>query len=246
MKKLPKFVRTYQNFIVSGSILFFCILGLFLVTLPFGNRVRELYAEVDTIVTETDALTRKLNTLNSLDEGTLRQQLGDVLSAVPSDRSYPTLFETVEGVAAQTGVSIVNMNITGGTSLATASASKATVAEKQLGTRTVPFSVSVTGTVSQIRDFIALAPSVRRLLRIRTFNISYPEEERPLTITIDMDAFYEPLPSSIGSAKSVLPNITDAEIEVINKLSQLPLASGASASLPPPAIGQARANPFAP
>lgn len=244
MAFIPKAFRPYQSIAVSAGLLLLCIIAVIVGVLPAIQKVRELIDTSRTLNDDTAALSKKLTVLNGIDDVSVREQLGIVLSAVPADRSYPTIFETVEVVAQQTGVSIKSMNITGGATIATSSAGKVTADEKKIGTRTVAFSVSVEGTLDNLKQFITLAPKVRRLLRIKVFSINFPKDDRPVNITLTMDAFYEPLPTSIGTAKTILPTLTDGDVAVIDKLSQFPLGSAQSAELPPPLIGKVKESPF--
>lgn len=245
MTTVNKTFRQYQNIIISVSILLFCVMGTVFGVVPAALKVQEMVGAVRLLREETKTLANKLETLSRFDEVILRQQLTDVLSAVPADRSFPTLFQTVEAVAAQTGVAIKNMDI-GGTSLATPSASKISAAEKKLGTRTVPFTVTVEGPIGALEQFISLSPNVRRLLRIKIFSITFPKDQSTVTTSFDMDAFYEPLPTSLGTAKSTLPSLTEQDTAVIAKLSGFPLTTSETAELPPPVIGRVKQDPFSP
>ncbi len=246
MPPIDKLLKTYQHVIISIVLLIFCVVATFAALIPALQKMQEVYAEMQDLSSQTETLEKKLDTLTSLDEVTLRNQLTNVLSAVPGDRSFPTLFETIEGVAAQTGVGIMDVSIKAGSTLATPAASKVSEAEKKIGTRTIPFSVTINGTMPAVEQFITLVSGVRRLLRVRTFSIAFPEEARPLTVMVEMDAFYEPLPTSLGAVRAVLPTLTPEDEAVIAKLSQLPLIVQSSAALPPPLIGKVKVNPFAP
>ncbi len=246
MPPIDKLFRTYQNLLVSLVLLVFCLVSVIFGVLPSAHKIQELVSQMRDVSESTAGLQKKLDSLVLLDEGTLRQQLSSVLSAVPAERSFPTLFETIEGVAGQTGVAVLQMQISGGTTLATPSAAKVSAADKKLGTRTIPFTVTISGSLQAVQQFITVVPGVRRLLRIRTFSISFPRDDRPLTVAIDMDAFYEPLPTSLGSAKSVLPQLTSADDQIIGRLSAMPLISKENGELPPPLIGRVKENPFSP
>jgi hypothetical protein len=246
MPPLDKFFRTYQNILVSSALLVFCVIGMIFGVVPSALKIQELAAQVKDVSEQTSGLQKKLDTLINLDEDTLRRQLTDVLSAVPAERSFPTLFETVEGIAARTGTTVVQMHLSGGTTLATPSAAKVSASDKKLGTRTIPFSVTISGSLQAVQEFITLAPKVRRLLRIRTFSISFPRDVRPLSVAIEMDAFYEPLPTSLGTAKTLLPQLSAADEDIISKLGQLPLITQENGELPPPLIGRVKDDPFAP
>lgn len=246
MPPLNTLFRTYRNAIVSVLLILFSLIGILFAVVPSIGKMKELSGQMQELSGQNDTLRQKLEVLNALDEDALRQQLTNVLSAVPAERSFPTLFETVEGVAAQSGVAIEQMSLSGGTTLATPSAKKVSEADRKLGTRTIPFSVTVDGSLPAIEQFITVVPSVRRLLRIRTFSIAFPRDDRPVSVSMEMDAFYEPLPTSLGTVRSVLPTLSAADQEIISELTSMPLVIAEQGTLPPPLIGRVKENPFSP
>ena len=244
MMNARSLLKTYQNLIISGVILLFCCVGVLFGVVPAVSKVQSLVGDVQQASDENAALQKKLTVLNSLDETALRSQLSEVISAIPNDKSLPTVFSTLDGLAAQSGVSVSSVNISGDTALASSSAVTLTPEERQLGTRTIPFSVMIEGSLDAIQKFITLAPRVRRLLRTRTFAISFPPDNRQIRIELEMDAFYEPLPSAIGAPSAAITPLSPVQQAVVTTLSQLPLANSAQISLPPPAVGAPRSNPF--
>lgn len=241
-----KFYTQYQNVMISGVLIVLSVVGILGGVLPSIGKIQSMFDTIGSLRDETAALSKKLSLLNSLDEGQLRDQLSSLLAAVPSDRSFPTLFETVEGVAGQTGVSMKSMEITGGASLATPSAAKASTTEKKLGARTVPFSVTIEGSMDAVEQFIAMSPQVRRLLRIKLFSITFPRDQNTITTSVTMDTFYAPLPTSLGSTGAKLSAVTPQEEDLIGKISEFPLVTNATGELPPPQIGQVKTDPFSP
>lgn len=246
MLTFRQYIHSYQHAIVSVSILVFCVLAFLFAVFPALQKTIEIVREYRDVRQQTSVLQKKVEMLTSLSEDTLRGQLATVLSAVPADRSFATLFETVEGVARQTGVTVLDMSIAGSATLATPSAGKVSAADKKLGTRTLPFTVVVSGTLPALQQFITLAPNVRRLLRVRVFSISFPKSERPINISVEMDAFYEPLPVSLGTPKSSLTTLKESDEEVIAKIAQMPHMSESGGALPPPLVGTVKENPFSP
>lgn len=246
MTSFHSILRTYKNMIVSITILLFCGIAIVGAVIPAVRKTLDMMSQLKTMNSEIQTLQHKLEALNALSEDILRSQLDTVLSAVPPDRSFASLFDTVEGVANRTGVTLVDMSISQGTTLATPSAAKVSVADKQLGTRTIPFRVTVTGSLRALEQFITVAPGVRRLLRIRTFSLTFPKSDRPVSVSIEMDGFYEPLPTSLGVAKATLPTLSQEETNVITTLSEMPLIGEVSETLPPPRIGKVKENPFSP
>jgi len=247
MPNIRLFIKTYQNLVISGVILIFCVVGVIAGVVPAAGKIREMGSSMQELSEEYTRLQAKLSILNSLDENTLRNQLGAVISAVPTDKSLPTIFSTTEAIAAQSTVSIISMNILGDTDLASGSAKKTTALEKQIGTHAIPFAVTIEGPLPAIQDFITVAPQVRRLFRVRTFAITFPQNDRPISIAVQMDAFYEPSPTDIGKSSTTLTTLTEAESGIVARVSELPLANVNETALPPPAVGAVgKENPFSP
>lgn len=235
----------YQNIAISGIIVLLSIVGVVVGVIPATQKIFDQIEASGQLAEELDTLQRKIDVLDSLDEDTLRNNLDTVLSAVPGSKSIPTLFTAVEGVAAQAGVEITDMTIAGVGSVSTQSGAQSAL-EKQLGTRVMPFAVTVQGPISAIQDFIVRTPLVRRLLRLRTFAITFPKEDEVLRVNLQMDAFYEPFPNSLGSLGTVITPLSEKEQALIERVSQFELISGVAAVLPPPSIGAGKTNPFAP
>lgn len=76
--------------------------------------------------------------------------------------------------------------------------------------------------------------------------MSFPQDDRLITVNIKMDAFYEPSLTTIGKASAKLPVLTADHMNTIDTLSQFPLANIAQTELPPPLIGPSKTNPFSP
>jgi hypothetical protein len=232
--------------IVSVVILIFCAVGLVAGAIPAGQKIKEQYDTMKVLADTNAAMQKRLDVLNSLDEVTLRNDLATAVSAVPGDKALPSIFSTAEALAVQAGVSLLEMSLSGGGALASASgAVKATATEKQLGTHIVPFTVTVEGSLPNIQQFIALAPAVRRLLRIRTFAITAPQGDKPLSISVEMDAFYEPFPTSVGGAGTSISPLSAAEESTLAKLGQFPLIGGETTVVQPAAV-PSKNNPFSP
>ncbi len=244
---MKKLLQTYEHLIISGVILIICVAGFVFGIIPSALKIADELGQLSTLTQERDGLKQKLSYLQSLDESTLRDQLLTALSAVPADKSIPTVFNTVESLAAQSGVSVDKMQVSAGGYIATASATKQTPVERQLGTRLVPFTVTIVGTFTGIEQFISEAPTIRRILRIRTFAISFPKTTNTISVVLNMDAFYEPFPTTLGVAAEAVTPLTDAEQVTLEKIANLTLLTDqTSAILPSPVTEKAKDNPFAP
>lgn len=249
--KLNKLFREYQGLIISVGVLIISGLGFLFGVVPLVKKTIELNKESRALSQEVDVLKNKVSVLQSIDEGAMKNDLQALLSAVPSDKSLSSLLGTLDSVTAKTGVSAGNFSLSKLGSLATASSQRLNIDEKTVGSNIVPFTMNISGTLDQVRDFLATSVSVRRLLRIRSFEVSFVKTDTESTGSaigasahMAMDAFYSPLPTSIGSIGQPLSDLTGEERDLVSKVVGMPLFVPPSSPLPPPALGPAKSDPF--
>ncbi|KKU88014.1 hypothetical protein A3A64_00055 [Candidatus Gottesmanbacteria bacterium RIFCSPLOWO2_01_FULL_48_11] len=219
---LRRYLRQYQGFVVFGLILLVCvgasIYGLF----PAGKRVFGLVKEREALVSQVAQLRTKASLLGSLDENTLRTQLLTLTSAVPTDKAIPSVFSTVERLAAESGMVLGGVTVANPGSLATESAQKQTTEEKKLGSNMLTFTALLEGTPVQVLDFFDRAVKVRRSLRVRFFDFSRAAGDIA-TVRVAMDAFYAPLPTALGDIADPIEILTPQEEEIVANISRYPL-----------------------
>lgn len=246
--KFNKLFREHQGLIISIGILIASALGLILGVVPIVQTTMSMYTDLNTVSAEVAVLKNKVSVLESIDEISIKTQAQTLLSAVPSDKSLSTLLGTLDGLSAKTGVSQGTFLLSKLGSLATESARRLSADEQAIGGNIVPFSVVVSGSLDQIRGFLTSSISIRRLLRVRSFDISFPktgtESGAMVSATLAMDTFYAPLPTTIGAVGNPLTPLTSADDELIAKVENLQLLIPPSSPLPPPAYGPAKADPF--
>ena len=232
MIALRRLLRTYKGMIPAVLLLVFSVGGFVYGVVPAGRIVWRLVSEREGVKREVAGLRKKSQTLGGLDEETLRSQLTLLISAVPSDKSIPTVFTTVEEVARESGIGLTAVSVANPGALATESAKKQSTQERKLGSGIVPVSVSGEGTIDQIRDFFKRAVSVRRLLRIRFFDVTFLSSDRAV-VHAGLDTFFSPMSTTIGDVQALVEPLTNAEEMTLTKVSGFPAGNiETSAELP--------------
>lgn len=244
MNHYLRFLRKYLSIISSLVLLIFALLGLLLGSMPAIKTTLSRFGEVSTFSDQLILMRQKAAVLSSQDEAVLRENLSLLLSAVPAEQSLPTIFATVEGIAAQSGIAIADMTISQGVTIATGSAIK-TSRDKQLEAQVVPFTVSISGSFSQIKQFFELASSARRILRIKNFSLGGRSGEIKTT-TVNAEAIYEPLPTAIGTVSQAIIPLSEKEEGVIAQVKELKAVLMAETILPSLQLGPVKTNPFSP
>ena len=214
---LRKLINQYQEiitplilFAASGALILFGIL-------PAAGRIADLWGSIGGIRESIKFLSDKEALLASQDEAGLQHKLQVLVSAIPEDKSLPSILSLMDGLSAGSGVTFESLELSGGT-LATASAKLSTSQEKALGASILPFTVNVSGSLSGILDFISQATEARRLVRFKNFNVSLGASSSA-TLRATLEAYYTPLPAVSAAAQQSLPVLTAQDNAVLDKLS---------------------------
>jgi Tfp pilus assembly protein PilO len=247
--KLTKLFRTYQGLIVSVGVLIVSGLGIVLGVVPILEKTIAMNTQLKSVSAEVDVMRDKASLLESIDEGSMRDSVQTLLSAVPADKSVPTLLWTLDGLSAKTGVAVGNFSLAKLGSLATESAKRVSADEQAVGGNILPFTINISGTLDQLRGFLATSLSVRRLVRIRTLGVLFQKTASGsadmVTATLGMDTFYSPLPTTIGSVSQPLTALTSTDDDMIAKVAQMQLMGSPSLTVPPRTGGGAvKPDPF--
>lgn len=225
MRLIRRIIRLYQSFIISGVIILFCLLAFFIGMLPGYQKItrmmKALYEQTKTV----QLLQEKINVLHALDETLLESYATAAISAVPADKSLGTIFSTIDGLTSQEGVAVSGISLSSIGSIATEAAKKISQDEQKIGVSIIPFSIIVIGPVEQVRNVVEKAVKIRRLFRIRNFDLSFDNKSGTTKSTIQMDAYYIPIPKNVGKMSDSLKPLSDDEIQIINKISALPLVT---------------------
>lgn len=237
MIHVNKFIRTYQSLIISGFILVGVAAGIFLGIVPAVKQIINFREKIVLLKKQTNVLRTKVNTLDAIDEITYKKYFDDLVIAVPSDKSITSIFTTIDGLGAQTGVLLSDFMLKGPGSIASGSA--------KVGNNFLPFTLSVAGSLEQIHNFLEQVIHVRRFFRVRDFDLSFFPNNN-VTVRMGMDAFYAPFPTKLGSTDQPIDPLSPQDEQTITAVGNLPIL-GQGATPPESETGQSlKEDPFAP
>lgn len=241
---IRRFLRIYQGFVISGVILLFGTLGLVFAVIPGIRATRDLYDSLKAVERDTGALKGKLALLEALNEEDIRDRLILLVSAVPQEKSVPTVFSTIEGLSQQTGVSIIDLSLASPGTLASISATiRQSASEKKIGASALPFVLTASGTYDQIRGFVGKINAIRRIFDVTNFDISI-SATGVTQVRLALTAFYQPLPTKVGSVQAAVTPLSQKEEAILAKIVQYPdVSAGFTESLTPVTGG--KRDPFA-
>jgi len=186
----------YRGFTFPVVLTVFSIFLFFAVIVPVIKQTISIYQEAKVIADEVDILKKRLSVLQAIDEATVERQLVMATSAVPIEKSLPTILRTIDAIGGQTQVTVTNVSIDQPGEISTGSAKALSDAERRFGMHLLPFTVSLTGTYSQLKAFLLLSTQVRRFIRATEFAVDFTgvaDSPDQITTQVLFDAFYSPL-----------------------------------------------------
>lgn len=238
-----KFIRTYKTLLIYAGISVISVIGIIVAVIPMTQKFITGLDQLKALSSDVAVLRQKSGILQNIDEDKLRSNVQALSSAVPPDKSIPTVLSTIDGVSGQAGVNLGAVTIQRPGSLATDSAKKQTALESRIGSNLLSVSVSVEGGVDQIREFMKLIGAVRRYFRVQSFSLFYTASGA--SVNADITAFYLPYPAAIGGVGTPITDLSDKENATIARVLALPLVSSLSFAVGTPS-GETtgRADPF--
>ncbi len=223
MRTIRRFLRMYQSFVVSGTILVFCLIAFFVGVSPGIKMTIKLFKETQTLRSTVKTLETKKRILDELDVTVLTSYAKAAISAVPADKSLGSLFSTVDALTAREGVTVTGVSLGHVGSVATESARSLSADEKKIGVNIVPFSIIIEGSIDRVRNVVDSAVKIRRFFRVRSFDLTFDNKTGVTKSTLAMDAYYVPDPKLLSKVTDSLTTLSAEEIEILDKVASFPL-----------------------
>ena len=217
--KIRRFIRMNTSLVVYSVLLFLGVIALFVGLVPALQKSYTLIRDLQTLQDEMNGIQKKVTMLSALNQGEVERRSEDVLLAVPTDKSVSTLLSSVEAVAFKNGLSISDMSIEAIGSLATDSGIQQTKPEGNTITETV----SLRGTLIQLREFLSEVVRVRRLMTIKNMALTAIPKSMLMTAQLSVEVYYQPFPTTIGKATDPIEPFSQKEINTLDKVASYPV-----------------------
>lgn len=216
-KELKRLFIHYNEFVVPIGTMIGVVLLFLIVIIPLTNRIVTTWQEGTKLSEELASMKEKLSVLDSYDEDTLNTQLSEITSAIPTDKSVPSLLQTVEQVGSEVGATIKLIDVQEVGTIASQSGAVLSKIDRQFGAFTLPFSVKLNASFDVIQAFLERTATARRFIRAKAFVLKFSEAEL-IDIHITFDTFYLPLQKRDNT---VVVKLTADEEELIESISQM-------------------------
>lgn len=203
-------VEAYKAYLIFGAVLLFGVVLAFLVVKPRIAESIETNKEIDQLKTRLDNLNQKRDELSSLDGQEILTEVNKAVKALPSRKDIPGLVASVEKLVGLNQLTLNSFSLTPGK----ISTESSEVAQEE-GTLEVQLGLS--GTLENVKNFLAKTVSTARLLSIGNISLT-SQKEGGLDVGIAVSYFYEPIPELVPKVDEPVAKLTDKEKEALNKV----------------------------
>jgi Tfp pilus assembly protein PilO len=237
VSKLFQDLTKYRLFFLPTVIFLAIILTGTLFLKPKLEQIIRVQAELSSKKTRLTQLTTKLAALEGLDVAELEAKISVVLQALPGEKDLGGSLLVIRGLTQTVEAELRSVQVEPG-EISTPSAQSA----EKYNLPFLSFKIKITGTLEQLKEFLAKSEEVAPLTRLDKIDISQ-KEGGLVEADLDLETFFLPLPVELGGAEKPLPSITAQEEKIYQNLSKLQKIQPSES---PPSIPSGRTNPFIP
>lgn len=184
---------------------------------------------------QSQALAAKATELANLDQTALTSNLTVSTLALPTDQDYASAIGTVQALSSAAAYTITSVQII--PNLPAGFSSK------------IPgftLKVEILGPRATLNTYLSALESSLRVMRVAGFEVNPAKTGDTINVVVNLAVFYSPHPSSLGSADTPLPQITNEEKTVIANLARANSIINQSQGLPagPSSTTKGKLDPF--
>jgi len=237
-RKLSLDLNKYKPFILPLVILCLVVFsGLFLLK-PKINQILDVRRNLSSQKTKLAQLTTKVAALQGLDEVELEERTKVLLGVLPSQKDLPGALVTIKSITSVAGLELRGIQVEPG-EISTESAQ--TEPTKKYNLPFLEFKITVGGNRTQFGDFLTKLVLTAPLMQVTTAEITQADGGA-IEADLKLDAFFLPLPSTLGAVEKPLASITPQEEGIYQQLSRISPVQTETIS----PIQSGKENPFTP
>ena len=218
MQRLKRFMRMYKNEVAHGAIVLLSVIIAVAVIIPQGKAIGHRYQLMREAEKNIVQLKEKQILLNSFESGDLESTYQLAMSTIPREKILGSMMIGLENLMSDYEITLLSFSFDSVGSIGTDSAAKKGKRETTAYS-TIPITMTIEGKLSNIRNFLDSANRTRPLYLIKNFDLTFSQTGNLFRSKILMDAFYMPLPKSLGTVASTLSPFTENEKNVLEKIS---------------------------
>lgn len=202
IKEHPFYVK-YQVFILPLVSFVICIALLILVVFPNVMAFSKNNDQINELKAKTDSLKQKISALESVDADLYKKNTSLALTILPSEKNIPEALNQVLLLLSSNRLQLLDISL---------SSSE----QAKQGTQSFGVKVEVSGEESSVRNFILDTKETLRLMGITKIDIT-GGTNGVYQASVNLDIFYEALPTSLGSLDQPVTLPSKSELDLLAK-----------------------------
>lgn len=200
------YYQKYQVFIWPFFAVVISVSLVFLVGIPQVKKI----LEDEKVLAQTNQnykkLQVKLDILQNIDSAFYQSKINTVLTALPIEKDIPGAVGQVLFL-----ISSTNLRLDG---ITLSHISDSSLVED----KSYQIRLELTGSVDNLRNFTQKVRESPRVMKITSLEVAESRGTNQLQATIVLDAYYEPLPTTLGGVDQDLSPLSREEEEIIQKI----------------------------
>lgn len=196
--------KKYELYVIPAVAIVLLVGMIMLIVIP--NIFQ--YFEADKTLTDTkakiDFFKQKKANLQAVNKEQYTNGINNSLVILPGNAESPAAISQLYHILGLTNMQVVNISFSEG-------------GDDKTG-KSFRIALELNGSVSELTNFIIKLKEAPRLMRIHTLEVNSPSGAADIFASLVISAYYEPLPANISNLDQPLAQITEKDLEILNKV----------------------------
>jgi Tfp pilus assembly protein PilO len=196
--------KKYELYVIPAITITLLIGMILLIVVP--NIFQYFDVEKNLLETNTKIafFQQKKSNLQSVNKDEYTKGINNSLVILPGDSEPPSAISQLYHILGLTNMQVQNIAFSD--------------SGNDKGGKSFKISLELNGSFSELTNFIIKLKEAPRLMRIHSLEVSSPSSSTNVYTSIVLNAYYEPLPKNISNLDQPLAQISDKDLEILNKL----------------------------
>lgn len=226
-ESFAKFYQKYKLLIFPLVVALSCLILIIFVLIPqIGVFLKNSRSQQE-FSARSQFLDAKVAALENLNEPELLNRVSYVLASLPREKDFASTIALLQKITAESGYVIASLTFGTGEG-------------KGAGGQSFGVRMEVVGPKTLLGSLLSSIEVSSRLMKISSMEISSGKEVDIVTVNLALEALFAPMPATLGSIDTPLPEISAGEEELLSKLS----STAASQPQPLSATQIGKTDPF--
>lgn len=194
----------YQPIIVPSFSVILCLILFFTFTLPQIFKIQSNQKQIGELQNKNDFYSEKLLALGKIEPQSYKENLSAALIALPDDRDIPGIIGLITQSVNASGLALE------GITFAAPSAPTPNINNYQIR-------IQVSGGIEELKSFTEKIKQLPRVMKLSYVEISTSFGGN-VESSLELTTYFQPLPSKIGSIDDPLSQLSESDIQSLQRL----------------------------